>query len=288
MLQKFKICPLNCDASYYSCSVNVSFNPAYFLLSSTGKFDPQAMNNFYDNIQPGPVVPPKPGKKGEDCLKQFSAHRSETFPSGWIRAKWIFHRVGSWITRHRFWLQCENFQVLINFIFFFDFKHFEDVRHFCLKTKTNCLTNFSLSASGNVSSWKLDEKSNYLVNAHVYQHLYLTGWCLIVSVEWQQSLFAALSWWHLNCCVIHFITWINIVVHVMFPCISQKGTRAPSQCRDPRGMKTLKAPSGTVKAAPSSTTLHSIAVNSARCRATPELNATLHWPHLPYSLPVLG
>lgn len=29
------------------------------LLQSTGKFDPKAMNNFYDNIQPGPVVPPK-------------------------------------------------------------------------------------------------------------------------------------------------------------------------------------------------------------------------------------
>ncbi|KAM6938341.1 TGF-beta-activated kinase 1 and MAP3K7-binding protein 3 isoform 1-T1 [Lycodopsis pacificus] len=35
------------------------------LLQSRGKFDPKAMNNFYDNIQPGPVVPPKPGKKGD-------------------------------------------------------------------------------------------------------------------------------------------------------------------------------------------------------------------------------
>ncbi|KAJ8366722.1 hypothetical protein AAFF_G00344990 [Aldrovandia affinis] len=34
------------------------------LLQSRGKFDPKAMNNFYDNIQPGPVVPPKPLKKG--------------------------------------------------------------------------------------------------------------------------------------------------------------------------------------------------------------------------------
>ncbi|KAG9349620.1 hypothetical protein JZ751_028068 [Albula glossodonta] len=33
------------------------------LLQSRGKFDPKAMNNFYDNIQPGPVVPPKPVKK---------------------------------------------------------------------------------------------------------------------------------------------------------------------------------------------------------------------------------
>ncbi|KAG7467063.1 hypothetical protein MATL_G00149410 [Megalops atlanticus] len=33
------------------------------LLQSRGKFDPKAMSNFYDNIQPGPVVPPKPVKK---------------------------------------------------------------------------------------------------------------------------------------------------------------------------------------------------------------------------------
>uniref|UniRef100_W5MW12 TGF-beta-activated kinase 1 and MAP3K7-binding protein 2 n=1 Tax=Lepisosteus oculatus TaxID=7918 RepID=W5MW12_LEPOC len=33
------------------------------LLQSRGKFDPKAMSNFYDNIQPGPVVPPKPTKK---------------------------------------------------------------------------------------------------------------------------------------------------------------------------------------------------------------------------------
>ncbi|KAI5095216.1 TGF-beta-activated kinase 1 and MAP3K7-binding protein 3 isoform X1, partial [Silurus meridionalis] len=32
------------------------------LLQSRGKFDPKAMNNFYDNIQPGPVVPPKKGE----------------------------------------------------------------------------------------------------------------------------------------------------------------------------------------------------------------------------------
>ncbi|XP_067368665.1 TGF-beta-activated kinase 1 and MAP3K7-binding protein 3 isoform X2 [Channa argus] len=32
------------------------------LLPSRDKFDPIAMNNFYDNIQPGPVVPPKPVK----------------------------------------------------------------------------------------------------------------------------------------------------------------------------------------------------------------------------------
>ncbi|XP_031430466.1 TGF-beta-activated kinase 1 and MAP3K7-binding protein 3 [Clupea harengus] len=32
-------------------------------LQSRGKFDPKGNNNFYDNIQPGPVVPPKPAKK---------------------------------------------------------------------------------------------------------------------------------------------------------------------------------------------------------------------------------
>uniref|UniRef100_A0A3Q3X4I4 Uncharacterized protein n=1 Tax=Mola mola TaxID=94237 RepID=A0A3Q3X4I4_MOLML len=42
------------------------------LLQSRGKFDPKAMSNFYANIQPGPVVPPKPGKKSECCLEQGS------------------------------------------------------------------------------------------------------------------------------------------------------------------------------------------------------------------------
>lgn len=36
-------------------------------------------------------------------------------------------------------------------------------------------------------------------------------------------------------------------------------------------MRTSKGPSGTVKSAPSSTTLHSTAANSVRCHATPEL-----------------
>ncbi|XP_056893816.1 TGF-beta-activated kinase 1 and MAP3K7-binding protein 3 isoform X2 [Takifugu flavidus] len=35
------------------------------LLQSRGKFDPKAISNFYANIQPGPVVPPKPGKREE-------------------------------------------------------------------------------------------------------------------------------------------------------------------------------------------------------------------------------
>ncbi|XP_030431278.1 TGF-beta-activated kinase 1 and MAP3K7-binding protein 3 isoform X2 [Gopherus evgoodei] len=33
------------------------------LLQSRGNLDPKAMSNFYDNIEPGPVVPPKPCKK---------------------------------------------------------------------------------------------------------------------------------------------------------------------------------------------------------------------------------
>ncbi|XP_008934244.1 PREDICTED: TGF-beta-activated kinase 1 and MAP3K7-binding protein 3-like [Merops nubicus] len=33
------------------------------LLQSRGNFDPKAACNFYDNIEPGPVVPPKPYKK---------------------------------------------------------------------------------------------------------------------------------------------------------------------------------------------------------------------------------
>ncbi|XP_061634856.1 TGF-beta-activated kinase 1 and MAP3K7-binding protein 3 isoform X1 [Phyllopteryx taeniolatus] len=51
------------------------------LLQSRGKFDPQAMNNFYDNIQPGPVVPPKPGKKeGDHCPKPvLGPQRDEDF-----------------------------------------------------------------------------------------------------------------------------------------------------------------------------------------------------------------
>ncbi|XP_020494615.1 TGF-beta-activated kinase 1 and MAP3K7-binding protein 3 isoform X1 [Labrus bergylta] len=38
------------------------------LLQSRGKFDPKAMNNFYDNIQPGPVVPPKPVRKDAEQI----------------------------------------------------------------------------------------------------------------------------------------------------------------------------------------------------------------------------
>uniref|UniRef100_A0A1A8CAQ2 TGF-beta activated kinase 1/MAP3K7 binding protein 3 n=1 Tax=Nothobranchius kadleci TaxID=1051664 RepID=A0A1A8CAQ2_NOTKA len=51
------------------------------LLQSRGKFDPKAMNNFYDNIQPGPVVPPKTGRKeGEPGSKPVAAPpRDEDF-----------------------------------------------------------------------------------------------------------------------------------------------------------------------------------------------------------------
>lgn len=48
-------------------SNNQRTTPKYlgFLLFFVGNFDPKAMNNFYDHIEPGPVVPPKPSKKGE-------------------------------------------------------------------------------------------------------------------------------------------------------------------------------------------------------------------------------
>ncbi|XP_024598599.1 TGF-beta-activated kinase 1 and MAP3K7-binding protein 3 isoform X2 [Neophocaena asiaeorientalis asiaeorientalis] len=42
-----------------------------------GNFDPKAMNNFYDNIEPGPVVPPKPPKKdsSDTCTVERKARR---------------------------------------------------------------------------------------------------------------------------------------------------------------------------------------------------------------------
>lgn len=42
-----------------------------------GNFDPKAMNNFYDNIEPGPVVPPKPSKKdsSDPCTVERKARR---------------------------------------------------------------------------------------------------------------------------------------------------------------------------------------------------------------------
>ncbi|XP_075878903.1 TGF-beta-activated kinase 1 and MAP3K7-binding protein 3 isoform X3 [Nelusetta ayraudi] len=50
------------------------------LLQSRGKFDPKAMSNFYANIQPGPVVPPKPGKKEEQDSKPVPGpQRDEDF-----------------------------------------------------------------------------------------------------------------------------------------------------------------------------------------------------------------
>uniref|UniRef100_A0AAY4CVP6 RanBP2-type domain-containing protein n=1 Tax=Denticeps clupeoides TaxID=299321 RepID=A0AAY4CVP6_9TELE len=51
------------------------------LLQSRGKFDPKAKNSFYDNIQPGPVVPPKPGKKdgGGSSKPAHGAQRDEDF-----------------------------------------------------------------------------------------------------------------------------------------------------------------------------------------------------------------
>lgn len=47
------------------------------LLQSRGNFDPKAMNNFYDNIEPGPIVPPKPSKKdsSDPCTIERKARR---------------------------------------------------------------------------------------------------------------------------------------------------------------------------------------------------------------------
>ncbi|XP_060538238.1 TGF-beta-activated kinase 1 and MAP3K7-binding protein 3-like [Pantherophis guttatus] len=59
------------------------------LLQSRGNFDLKAMNNFYDNIEPGPVVPPKPCKKGErmsslplggSCEEDGGHNREGTIP----------------------------------------------------------------------------------------------------------------------------------------------------------------------------------------------------------------
>ncbi|XP_063161274.1 TGF-beta-activated kinase 1 and MAP3K7-binding protein 3 isoform X2 [Candoia aspera] len=52
------------------------------LLQSRGNFDLKAMNNFYDNIEPGPIVPPKPCKKDhQNSSKQVprSQPRDEDF-----------------------------------------------------------------------------------------------------------------------------------------------------------------------------------------------------------------
>lgn len=43
-----------------------------FLSVCSGKFDPKAMNNFYDNIQPGPVVRPKKGEEKARALVMIS------------------------------------------------------------------------------------------------------------------------------------------------------------------------------------------------------------------------
>lgn len=47
------------------------------LLQSRGNFDPKAINNFYDHIEPGPVVPPKPSKKdsSDSCAIERKARR---------------------------------------------------------------------------------------------------------------------------------------------------------------------------------------------------------------------
>ncbi|XP_075769387.1 TGF-beta-activated kinase 1 and MAP3K7-binding protein 3 isoform X5 [Pelodiscus sinensis] len=49
------------------------------LLQSRGNFDPKAMSNFYDNIEPGPVVPPKPCKKEHHTSSKQTQPRDEDF-----------------------------------------------------------------------------------------------------------------------------------------------------------------------------------------------------------------
>ncbi|XP_054910840.1 TGF-beta-activated kinase 1 and MAP3K7-binding protein 3 isoform X2 [Poeciliopsis prolifica] len=49
------------------------------LLQSRGKFDPKAMCNFYDNIQPGPLGPTNPGKKEGEQASKPTPQRDEDF-----------------------------------------------------------------------------------------------------------------------------------------------------------------------------------------------------------------
>lgn len=49
------------------------------LLQSRGKFDPNAMSNFYDNIQPGPLGPTNPGKKEGEQASKPAPQRDEDF-----------------------------------------------------------------------------------------------------------------------------------------------------------------------------------------------------------------
>ncbi|XP_005995020.1 TGF-beta-activated kinase 1 and MAP3K7-binding protein 3 isoform X1 [Latimeria chalumnae] len=57
------------------------------LLQSRGNFDPKAMNNFYDHIEPGPVVPPKPSKK-EHHKSSKQAPRPQTRDEDYEGAHW--------------------------------------------------------------------------------------------------------------------------------------------------------------------------------------------------------
>ncbi|KAH0624755.1 hypothetical protein JD844_032525 [Phrynosoma platyrhinos] len=57
------------------------------LLQSRGNFDPKAMSNFYDNIEPGPVVPPKPCKKDHPNSSKQAA-RSQPRDEDFEGAPW--------------------------------------------------------------------------------------------------------------------------------------------------------------------------------------------------------
>ncbi|KAL8190367.1 UNVERIFIED_CONTAM: TGF-beta-activated kinase 1 and MAP3K7-binding protein 3 [Gekko kuhli] len=52
-----------------------------------GNFDPKAMSNFYDNIEPGPVVPPKPCKKDHQSSSK-QAVRSQPRDEDFEGAPW--------------------------------------------------------------------------------------------------------------------------------------------------------------------------------------------------------
>lgn len=49
------------------------------MFSSTGKFDPKAMSNFYDNIQPGPVVPSNTVRRGKSSILKHEKGATDDF-----------------------------------------------------------------------------------------------------------------------------------------------------------------------------------------------------------------
>ncbi|KAG7230711.1 hypothetical protein INR49_019524 [Caranx melampygus] len=78
MLEKQKLEQLKSDVNNMEYD---ALQRRFRRVNSTRKFDPKAINNFYDNIEPGPVVPPKPGRKeGEQSSKPVPGpQRDEDF-----------------------------------------------------------------------------------------------------------------------------------------------------------------------------------------------------------------